>query len=286
MWSWFLEWRGKHLAWGNARLTWWLEVRWSVAVSLMVPKLFVQFVHVTFSQVTIPPLPKSRKLCSSKDQWFSWSESVQNQAQASPGSVRSQAAGDSGSGTFAVKRCSGWWFGCHQFGIFPEILGISSSQLTFSDFSEGWPNHQPVFFWRWDWFMGLVIVTVLALRMALVSFFCHHQPLSLADVVIVAFNMDRCTYLRWKSCLIKSHKSFDMRQSLDNKNEVSLIRRKLLLGPSLVWLLCKQEIHDVTTALDLNIWLSPKNIRNWNPNLRSLHIDSQCFQWTANKHCG
>ena len=22
---------------------------------------------------------------------------------------------------------SGWWFGCHQFGIFPEILGISSS---------------------------------------------------------------------------------------------------------------------------------------------------------------
>ena len=29
------------------------------------------------------------------------------------------------------------------FFIFPEILGISSSQLTNSYFSEGWPNHQP-----------------------------------------------------------------------------------------------------------------------------------------------
>ena len=41
---------------------------------------------------------------------------------------------------------SGWWFGCHQFGIFPEILGCSSSQLTSSYFSEGWPNHQPAMF--------------------------------------------------------------------------------------------------------------------------------------------
>ena len=30
---------------------------------------------------------------------------------------------------------SGWWFGCHQFFIFPEILGILSSQLTKSYFS-------------------------------------------------------------------------------------------------------------------------------------------------------
>ena len=29
--------------------------------------------------------------------------------------------------------------------IFPLILGMSSSQLTKSYFSEGWPNHQPVF---------------------------------------------------------------------------------------------------------------------------------------------
>ena len=29
------------------------------------------------------------------------------------------------------------------FFMFPEILGISSSQLTNSYFSEGWPNHQP-----------------------------------------------------------------------------------------------------------------------------------------------
>ena len=28
--------------------------------------------------------------------------------------------------------------------IFPEKLGISSSQMTKSYFSEGWPNHQPV----------------------------------------------------------------------------------------------------------------------------------------------
>ena len=38
--------------------------------------------------------------------------------------------------------CSGWWFGCHF--LFSHILGISSSQLTNSYFSEGWPNHQPV----------------------------------------------------------------------------------------------------------------------------------------------
>ena len=36
---------------------------------------------------------------------------------------------------------SGWWFGCHF--LFSHILGISSSQLTNSYFSEGWPNHQP-----------------------------------------------------------------------------------------------------------------------------------------------
>ena len=30
--------------------------------------------------------------------------------------------------------------------IFPFILGISSSQLTNSYFSVGWPNHQPVFY--------------------------------------------------------------------------------------------------------------------------------------------
>ena len=34
-----------------------------------------------------------------------------------------------------------WWFG--TFSIFPIILGMSSSQLTNSYFSEGWPNHQP-----------------------------------------------------------------------------------------------------------------------------------------------
>ena len=38
---------------------------------------------------------------------------------------------------------TGWWLGCHQLIIVPEILGISSSQLTNSYFSEGWPNHQP-----------------------------------------------------------------------------------------------------------------------------------------------
>ena len=33
----------------------------------------------------------------------------------------------------------GWWFGCHEFS-FSHILGISSSQLTKSYFSEGWPR--------------------------------------------------------------------------------------------------------------------------------------------------
>ena len=37
------------------------------------------------------------------------------------------------------------------FGIFPEILGMLSSQLTNSYFSEGWPNHQPAWEWvRWE----------------------------------------------------------------------------------------------------------------------------------------
>ena len=37
----------------------------------------------------------------------------------------------------------GWCFGCHQF-YFPRNIGLhSSSQLTNSYFSEGWPNHQP-----------------------------------------------------------------------------------------------------------------------------------------------
>ena len=37
---------------------------------------------------------------------------------------------------------AGWWFG--TFGLFFHILGISSSQLTNSYFSEGLINHQPV----------------------------------------------------------------------------------------------------------------------------------------------
>ena len=36
---------------------------------------------------------------------------------------------------------SGWWFG--TFVFFLHILGISSSQLTNSYFSEGWVYHQP-----------------------------------------------------------------------------------------------------------------------------------------------
>ena len=31
----------------------------------------------------------------------------------------------------------GWWFGTMEFYVFPYILGISSSQLTNSYFSEG-----------------------------------------------------------------------------------------------------------------------------------------------------
>ena len=42
-----------------------------------------------------------------------------------------------------VTSISGWWFGCHQ-SYFPRNIGLlSSSQLTNSYFSEGWPNHQP-----------------------------------------------------------------------------------------------------------------------------------------------
>ena len=44
-------------------------------------------------------------------------------------------------GLFIHRMLTGWWFGtCF---IFPRVVGISSSQLTFI-FSEGWLNHQPV----------------------------------------------------------------------------------------------------------------------------------------------
>ena len=39
---------------------------------------------------------------------------------------------------------TGWWFGCHQLAFSHINIGLlSSSQLTKSYFSEGWPNHQP-----------------------------------------------------------------------------------------------------------------------------------------------
>ena len=44
---------------------------------------------------------------------------------------------------FYIYTITGWWFGCHFLNL-PIQLGMSSSQLTNSYFSEGWPNHQPV----------------------------------------------------------------------------------------------------------------------------------------------
>ena len=35
---------------------------------------------------------------------------------------------------------TGWWFGCHEFSIFPLILGMSSSQLTDHFFQRGGPT--------------------------------------------------------------------------------------------------------------------------------------------------
>ena len=43
-----------------------------------------------------------------------------------------------------LRSSFGWWFG--TFLVF-HILECSSSQLTNSYFSEGWPNHQPVIHW-------------------------------------------------------------------------------------------------------------------------------------------
>ena len=41
------------------------------------------------------------------------------------------------------QHCSGWWFGCHEF-YFP-IYWVPNHPNWLSYFSEGWPNHQPVF---------------------------------------------------------------------------------------------------------------------------------------------
>ena len=53
--------------------------------------------------------------------------------------------GDSEGGPPILRTPTGWWFGCHF--LFSPILGISSSQLTNSYFSEGWPwpTNQPNF---------------------------------------------------------------------------------------------------------------------------------------------
>ena len=59
---------------------------------------------------------------------------------------------------------TGWWFGCHV--LCSHILGISSSQLTNSYFSEGWPNHQPdeFFYMHIDsrWWMGKTSINGLS----------------------------------------------------------------------------------------------------------------------------
>ena len=44
---------------------------------------------------------------------------------------------------YIPKNITGWWFGTCFFWLF-HILGMSSSQLTNSYFSEGLVNHQPV----------------------------------------------------------------------------------------------------------------------------------------------
>ena len=42
-----------------------------------------------------------------------------------------------------LGNLTGWWFGCHQFFIFPLILGWCHHPDWLSYFSEGWTNHQP-----------------------------------------------------------------------------------------------------------------------------------------------
>ena len=65
----------------------------------------------------------------------------------SPAYLREKITTEKGSGLLSKMifdlslTITGWWFGCHF--LFSHILGISSSQLTNSYFSEGWPNHQP-----------------------------------------------------------------------------------------------------------------------------------------------
>ena len=60
--------------------------------------------------------------------------------------------------------------------IFPLILGISSSQLTNSYFSEGWPNHQPEI-------VG-ILAYFLALNMGIKKWLC--RVLSLTGMTAIA----------------------------------------------------------------------------------------------------
>ena len=63
-----------------------------------------------------------------------------------------------GTNSITGNPCAGWWFGTF-FCVF-HILGMSSSQLTKSYFSEGWVYHQlAIFTVNIDGFPGQIVPT-------------------------------------------------------------------------------------------------------------------------------
>ena len=72
------------------------------------------------------------------------------------------------------QRMATGWFGCHQF-YFPIQLGISSSQLTNSYFSEGCWNHQPVLTHHWKLGESPYPYTGVLLLARSMSFCCSYH---------------------------------------------------------------------------------------------------------------
>jgi hypothetical protein len=76
-----------------------------------------------------------------------------------------------------VSLISAWCFGSMEFYDFPYMIGMSSSQLTNSYFSEGWLNHQPLIFHFLVFFHFLVVVQYRERRAEVPFWACRAQDM-------------------------------------------------------------------------------------------------------------
>ena len=104
------------------------------------------------------------------------------------------------------ELATGWWFGCHSWN-FPMNIGfISSSQLTNSYFSEGWPNHQPgppsVVFWALSLWSPAAITTCWQDMLLAYSDADFVQRVDKLSRVRASGAVDYTEYHQWTEALI------------------------------------------------------------------------------------